>query len=301
MEGTSRIRERARLPLVIPVHPYLYDHHFEGKIILPAVEVLQHLAGSVQAYLPNAYVRHMRAATFDRFLYIEKNSQVIAACNELEVYESGRILSKLITIDRIRGTMTRTKVHAAVSFTSAGERVTEMPSNTMSLPEDICYKISSQKLYSDLVPFGPSYQNVRGDVLLSERGAVARVYAEDNQAPSGPLGSPFPFDGALHVACAWGQRYSRVVAFPVGFKERVIVKPTIPGDTYHCRLSPVSMIGESLLFDIWIHDLTGDLHEEIRGVIMRDVSGGRVKPPGWVLYGHPVPPFDKGGAGRILS
>jgi hypothetical protein len=44
------------------------------------------------------------------------------------------------------------------------------------------------------------------------------------------------------------------------------------------------MTGESLLFDIWIHDLTGDLREEIRGVIMRDVSGGRVKPPDWVLY-----------------
>jgi hypothetical protein len=284
MEDSSRITEHIRLPFVIPVHPYLNDHYFEGKIILPAVEALQRLAGSVQAHLPNAYVRHMHAATFDRFLYIEKKSQVIEACNELEVYESGRLLSKLITIDRIRGTMTRTKVHAAVSFTSAGERATDMPMNTISLSEDICYKISSQKLYSDLVPFGSSYQNIKGDVLLSESGAVAQVYAADNQAPSEPLGSPFPFDGALHVACAWGQRYSHIVAFPVGFGERIIVKPTLPGDTYHCRISPVSMTGESLLFDIWIHDLTGDVHEEIRGVIMRDVSGGRVKPPGWVLY-----------------
>ncbi len=284
MGNPSRMAEHIRLPLVIPVHPYLKDHHFDGKIILPAVEALQRLAGSVQAYLPTAYVKHMHAATFDRFLYIEKKSRVIEACNELEVYEGGRILSKLITIDRIRGTMTRTKVHAAVSFTSAGDRATDVPMDTISLSEDICYNISAQKLYGDLVPFGPSYQNVRGDVLLSESGAVAQVYAEDNQAPSEPLGSPFPFDGALHVACAWGQRYSHIVAFPVGFEERIIVKPTIPGDTYHCRISPVSMTGEYLLFDIWIRDLTGDLHEEIRGVIMRDVSGGRIKPPGWVLY-----------------
>jgi hypothetical protein len=284
MEDLSRMTEHIRFPLVIPVHPYLKDHHFEGKIILPAVEALQRLAGSVLFYRPDAYVRCMRSASFDRFLNIGKDSGVIEACNDLEVYESGRIFSKLITIDRIRGTMMRTKVHTAVNFTSAGERAADMPMNTISLPEDICYKISSQKLYSNLVPFGPSYQNVRGDILLSESGAVAQVYAADHPAPSEPLGSPFPFDGALHVACAWGQRYSHIVAFPVGFKERVIVRPTIPGETYHCRISPVSMTGESLLFDIWIHDLTGDLCEEIRGVIMKDVSGGRIKPPGWVLY-----------------
>ena len=284
MGDSSRMTEHIRLPLMIPVYPYLKDHHFEGKIILPAVEVLQRLAGSVQAYLPNAYVRHMRAATFDRFLNIGNDSDGIEACNDLEVYESGRIFSKLITIDRIRETMTRTKVHAAVSFTSTGERAADMPMNAISLPEDICYKISSQKLYSDLVPFGPSYRNVRDDIFLSEGGAMAQVYAADHQAPSEPLGSPFPFDGALHVACAWGQRYSHIVAFPVGLEERIIVKPTIPGDTYHCRISPVSTTGEALLFDIWIHDLTGDLHEEIRGVIMRDVSSGRIKPPGWVLY-----------------
>lgn len=295
MEDSSRVMEQIRLPLRIPVHPYLRDHHFEDKIILPAVEALQRLALSVQTYQPDAHIRCMRSATFDHFLNIEKNADVIEACNELEVYESGRISSKLITIDRIRGIMTRTKVHAAVSFTPAGECFAETPMETMSVPERNSYKISSEKLYSDLVPFGPSYRNVRGDVLVSERGAVARVYAADNQALSEPLGSPFPFDGALHVACAWGQRYCHIVAFPVGFEERIIVKPTIPGETYHCRISSVSATGESLLLDIWIHDLTGDLREEIKGMIMRDVSGGRVKPPGWVLYSPLVHPFNKRG------
>ena len=284
MEDTSQMAEHIRLPLMIPVHPYLRDHHFEGKIILPAVEALQRLASSVQAYRPDAHVRCMRSATFDRFLNIGKGSDVIEACNELEVYESGRLLSRLITIDRIRDTMTRTKVHATVSFTAARECFAETPMDTISEPAGISYKISSEKLYSDLVPFGPSYQNVRGDVLLAENGAAARVYAAVNQAPSEPLGSPFPFDGALHIACVWGQRYYHIVAFPVGFEERVIVKPTIPGETYYCLISPVSATRESLLLDIWIHDLTGDLHEEIRGVIMRDVSSGRIKPPGWVLY-----------------
>ena len=202
MEDFSRMSERIRLPLVIPVHPYLKDHHFDGKILFPAVEILQRLAGSAQSHQPDAYVRCMRSASFDRFLHIEKDSQVIETCHEMEIYESGRIYSKLITIDKIRGAMTRTKVHASVNFTAMEERIAGPPNDTVSVPDGICYIIPSQKLYSELVPFGPSYQNVRGNILLSESGGAARVYAADHPAPSVPLGSPFPFDGALHVACA---------------------------------------------------------------------------------------------------
>jgi hypothetical protein len=287
MEDPSKKRETFRLPIIIPVLPYLKDHHFERKILLPAVEILQRLAGSAQSYQPDAHVRCMHSASFDRFLHIENDSQVIETCHEMEIYENGRIYSKLITIDRIRGTMTRTKVHASVNFMETEESKTECPLDMASAPDGICYSIPSKKLYSDLVPFGPSYQNVTGEIFLSESAAVAQVYAADHPAPSQPLGSPFPFDGALHIACAWGQRFHHIVAFPVGFKKRLIVKPTVPGETYRCRIMPLSVIGESLLFDIWIHDLAGGLREEIRGVIMRDVSGGRVKPPGWVLYRPP--------------
>ena len=283
MADPSRMMERIRLPLPITVHPYLKDHHFDGKIILPAVEILQRLAGSVQSYRPDAHIRCMRFASFDRFLNIEENSPVIEAYNELEVYESGRLSSKLISVSPIRGaTAIRTKVHAVVNFTAAGNRIAGLPIDMASALDGICYRIPSRKLYGDLVPFGPSYQNVRGDVFLSESGAVAKVHGADHPAPAAPLGSPFPFDGALHVACAWGQRFHHIVAFPVGFEERLIVDPTVPGETYFCRVLPVSVTGKSLQFDIWIHDLTGGLREEIRGVIMRDISGGRIKPPGWI-------------------
>ena len=299
MEESSRTREWIRLPLVISIQPYLKDHHFEGKILLPAVEILQLLAGSAQSHQPDAHVGCMCSASFDRFLHIENDSQVIETFHEMEIYESGRIYSKLITINRIRGTMTRTKVHASVNFTVKEKPIAGSPNDTVSALDGICYRIPSQKLYSELVPFGPSYQNVRGDIILSESGAVAQVYAADHPAPSQPLGSPFPFDGALHVACAWGQRFHHIVAFPVGFKKRLIVKPTVPGETYRCRIMPISVIGESLLFDIWIHGLAGGLREEIRGVIMRDVSGGRVKPPDWILYKPLIPPLEKGGSGEI--
>lgn len=282
---TSRMRERIRLPLVIPVPSYLKDHHFEGKIILPAVEVLQRLAGSVRSYRSDAYVRCMQLASFDRFLYITENSQEINACQELEVYESGRIVSKLVTTGKIKGSaMTRTKIHAAVSFMPVEENIAEPPMDLASTRDGVFYRVSPRKLYSDLVPFGPSFQNIRDDLLLSERGAVARVYAADHPAPMEPLGSPFPLDGAMHAACAWGQRFHHFVAFPVGFAKRLVIKPTVTGETYSCMILPIQGNGESLKFDIWIHDATGNLREEIKGVIMRDVFGGRIRPPDWIVY-----------------
>lgn len=285
MPDPSRMRERIRLPLVIPVHPYLRDHHFEGKVILPAVEILQRLAGSALAYRSDANVRCMRFASFNRFLQIEKDVPVIEARHELELYENGRMSSRMITTCPIKGAaVTRTKIHAVVNFMDPGRSADSLPTNRIALtPDGAGFRIPSQKLYSDLVPFGASYQNVRGDIILSESGATGQVYAADHPAPVEPLGSPFVFDGALHIACAWAQRFHHTVAFPVGFEERLIVKPTAPGETCLCTILPVSVTGKSLKFDISIHDSEGGFREEIRGVIMRDVSGGRVKPPDWVL------------------
>lgn len=284
MEDHSPMRERICLPLVIPVLPYLKDHHFEGKIILPAVEIMQWLAVSTQNCCPGAHVRCMRSASFDRFLHVPEDSTEIETIHELENYESGRMHSRLITVSKIRETITRTKVHAVVDFAALDENGSGLLGDVPWDPYGNGFTISSQMLYSDLVPFGPSFQNVRGDIVLSGHGAVASVHAAECPAPSEPLGSPFPFDGALHVACAWGQRYHGIVAFPIGFEERRIIHPTIPGETYKCRVVPESLRGKVLRFDICIHDSAGRLCEKIRGVVMRDVSGGRVKPPGWVLY-----------------
>jgi phosphopantetheinyl transferase len=279
------VRENIRLPLVIPVHPYLKDHHFDGKIILPAVEILQSLAGSLQSYRSDASVKCMRSASFDRFLPIEGNASVIEAFHELEVHESGRLSSKFITEGLIRGTtIRRTKVHAIVDFVNPEACDAGLPLDMASALEGISYGISSEKLYSDLVTFGPSYQNISGTVYLSESGAVAYVQAAKHPAASAPLGSPFPFDGALHAACAWGQRFQGIVAFPVGFEERRIVYPTVPGEGYFCRILPISVVRGSLIFDMGIYDLAGGLREDIRGVLMKDVSGGRIRPPEWVRH-----------------
>ena len=103
---SSPLKERVSLPLAIPVQSYLRDHHYAGKIILPAVEILERLAGSIKTYCPDAFVGSMRSASFDRFLPIEGDG-VIDACHELEVYGSGRMASALMT-EVPAGTLTDT-------------------------------------------------------------------------------------------------------------------------------------------------------------------------------------------------
>ena len=276
-------RERVRLPLPIPILSYLKDHCFAGKNILPAVEILQRLAGSLKNHHPEASVRCMRCASFDRFLLIADDVQVIDACHELEVYDSGRMTSTLITEGPTGSAkIRREKVHALVDFAAAGGDVAGLPMDMAAALEGICCRIPSRTLYDDLVPFGPSYQNVTGDIYLSENGGLARVCSSEHPAPAEFLGSPFPLDGALHVACSWGQRFHDVVAFPMGFEERRIVDPTEPGKLYFCRILPASFTGGILKFDIWIHDAAGGLREYVKGLRMEDVSGGRLKPPRWI-------------------
>ena len=52
MEGLPQIIETVQLPVHIQVHPYLLDHRFEGKAVLPAVETMQLLANTVKSFRP---------------------------------------------------------------------------------------------------------------------------------------------------------------------------------------------------------------------------------------------------------
>ncbi|MDQ1278563.1 MAG: hypothetical protein QG555_1606 [Thermodesulfobacteriota bacterium] len=269
-------REQVHLPLGIPISPYLRDHRIDGKIVLPAVEILQCLAASVKACCPDAAVCSMGVAKFGHFLQIPEDASVIEACHELDIHEGGRLVSRLITRSAIPGTgIKRAKVHATVEFAGLQTGRPPFPTDMAAALEGIPCKISAQTLYRELVPFGPAYQNITGSLFLTESGAMAQVCAA-------PLGSPFPFDAALHAACAWGQRFHHLTAFPVGFEARLIVKPTVPGETYHCRVLPLAATGDDLTFDIRIYDATGGLREAIRGVAMREIFPGRIVPPDWV-------------------
>ena len=147
------------------------------------------------------------------------------------------------------------------------------------------FSFSCRRLYDDLVPFGPAYHNVVGEVCLTPTEASAEVSGGDYPDAVGPLGSPFAFDAALHVACAWGQRYRNLVAFPVGFDSREIVLPTRNSETYICRVFPLPDEGATLCFDVRLYGEDRRPVEIILGLKMRDISGGRRKPPVWVRKG----------------
>ena len=147
-------------------------------------------------------------------------------------------------------------------------------------------EIPPDKIYSDLVPFGKAYRNIHDQLIISENGATARTHARSVNKPAlnfADTGSPFPLDAAFHAACVWGQRYAQTVAFPVRIEKRVIFKPTQPGTTYLSRIIPVRKRPELLTFDIWIYGHDGNLYEGARGVQMRDISAGRLKPPRWIM------------------
>ena len=285
MEKFSKIIDKVRLPLEIKVPPYLLDHQFEGKPVFPAVEAMQILAVSTQYHMPHAKVTCILDARFDKFLYISPDEKNIIAFNEIEVHENGRIISKLITKTRSKKTpITRVKEHVTLNFTLTERTTEKRPFDGDTILEENSYKISIERLYSELVPFGPAYHNVEDLLRFSESGAIAKV-CSSSFIPSNefPLGSPFPLDAAFHAACAWGQRYSHVVAFPVGLKERHIFRPTRTGKSYIAVLIPIQKDPKLLIFDIWIYGQNGNVCEGVLGVQMRDVSAGRMTPPRWIM------------------
>jgi hypothetical protein len=92
-------------------------------------------------------------------------------------------------------------------------------------------------------------------------------------------------DAAFHAACVWGQRYAGVVAFPVGLAKRQIHVPCEPERLYEGQIRVRKRNPQRLVFDIDITDEVrgkGRLCEAVRAVVMRDVSGGRLKPPDWL-------------------
>ncbi|MDX9745843.1 MAG: polyketide synthase dehydratase domain-containing protein [Syntrophales bacterium] len=281
-----------RFPCSISVLPYLQDHHVAGKTIFPAAEILQHLGGTVANVRPEFCVTVMGQAAFGRFLEIGPDDDEIRVFHDVKVIENSRISARLVTVAPSgRSAIRREKIHAIVDFPGSTEHEAAFPYDLSASLEGICFRVSAEKIYRDLIPFGPAFHSLQGDVFLTEGGGLGRVLAAPHPAPLTPLGSIFPFDGAMHVACAWSQRFHGIVAFPIGFNERRVMNPTVQGETYCCRILPVRVTPENFIFDMIIADERGNLRESIRGLTMKDVFVGRGKPPSWIRQdrGDPLP------------
>lgn len=283
MEIVPRLNQKKRYPWDIEIYPYLRDHHFEGKVILPAVEVLIVLSKVVKTNFPPINISCLHKARFFRFLSISPDTRSLEIFADIETTDDGIAASLLTSVKSKTGTISRTVEHARVEFAAADTSPSPMP-----LPIVLkklggnCINVPSATIYRDLVPFGTTYQNIVGDLSVSPEGALAYVSGGGNEADEDLLGSPFPLDAAMHAACVWGQRFSGIVSFPTGFEKRIIYKKTKKGGVYLGRVVPVKVNHNSLIFDAWIYDSDGIIYESVSGIQMRDVSQGRLKPPQWI-------------------
>ena len=284
MEIVSSLNQKKRCSFDLEVYPYLRDHHLEGKAILPAVEALIIMARTVKNNYQQAEISCLKNANFQRFLTITPDMQSIPVFVDLEKSDNNGIVTSLLTsIKSKTGTISREVEHSRVEFfTADSKEFCAPPFRSVNKLKGDCISVPSAAVYRELVPFGAAYQNIIGDLSVSSEGALAYISGGNNEADEDLLGSPFPFDALMHAACVWGQRFSGIVSFPVGFVKRVIYQKTKKREEYLGRVVPVSVTRESLVFNAWIYDKNDIMCESISGIQMRDVSQGRLRPPDWI-------------------
>ena len=275
------MRKKPRYPLEIKAYPYLQDHYFEGQAIFPAVEALIVMAKVAAENFPQVNVCHQKQARFPRFLSIDPQEQIKKIFSDITEAADSSISVAISTMAKSKaGTISRMLEHAYVEF--AASPLLEDSVAPFQHLDGKLFNVSSAAVYRELVPFGKAYQNIVGDLSLSPNGAIAQLYGGEGEANDDLIGSPFPLDAALHAACCWAQRYAGIVAFPVGFAERIIYRKTKKERKYIGRINPVNISREPLIFDALIYDLDGIIYESVSGIQMRDVSQGRLRPPDWI-------------------
>jgi hypothetical protein len=290
MEIISGVKKKERYPLEIKAYPYLQDHYFEGQAILPAVEALIIMATVAALNFPQINVCLQKQARFPRFLSIDPQEQIKKVFADIEPAADGALSVTISTMAKAKtGIISRTMEHAYVEFAaSPAQDYPVLPLSDWKHLGGKRFNVPAAAIYRELVPFGKAYQNIVGELSLSPEGAIAHLYGgagEVSEVSEDLIGSPFPLDAALHAACSWGQRYTGIVAFPVGFEKRIIYRKTKKERKYIGRIIPVNISREPLIFNALIYDLDGIIYESVSGIQMRDVTQGRLRPPDWIKAG----------------
>ena len=180
-----------------PAH--LADHHFMGQPVLPAVEAMEILAATAKQANKNQPVTTISNARFDKFLPIDPNQSAIEAFADIEQPESGKVQTQLATKTRApRAKITRTKIHTQLAFEADPTLPGFVPLDVAAALEGICVTVEPEKIYKELVPFGPAYANISAPLWLSPDGALAAIQCPDLPTASGSnhLGAPFEFPEA---------------------------------------------------------------------------------------------------------
>lgn len=295
MGNIPQVDQTDRNAVTLTLHDHLADHQFMGTPVLPAVESMEILAAEARAIDAGAPILQLADAEFNKFLPLDLNRKTMAAYARLDPSQDGRLHTALVTRTRSAKTrITRTKDHARMTFgPAAADHSYPTPLDVAAAPEGICRTVESDRIYRELVPFGPAYRNITAPLQLSDDGALALIQCPDLPCCSrtSHLGSPFALDAAFHAACVWGQHQVHMVAFPVAVDQRRILRPTTANGTYYGRILPIQTGPDMLVFDIWLLDPSGRICEVAQGVRMRDVSNGRLQPPRWIRRNTPDDPL----------
>lgn len=242
---------------------------------------MEQLAAETRRRFPDVDHRRLADIRFDKFLFLDGQTPSTVQLH-VAPDSNGSIHSALTTRFKATGTsIRRTLTHAALTVGETFPAGAEPALETMASLAGPCTPVDPGRIYHELVPFGPAYRNIIDTLLISTDGALARVGSPQPADPRGHLclGSPYVLDAAFHAACVWAQRFRGVVAFPVALDRRRVIRPTRLDEVYTARVVPVKTDMEPYVFDIYIFDESGGLREAAEGVRMRDVSGGRVRPP----------------------
>ncbi|MBI5487858.1 MAG: polyketide synthase dehydratase domain-containing protein [Deltaproteobacteria bacterium] len=297
-------RRPETFPVAVPLRAALRDHVVRGRTVLPAVEALQTLARAALARDAVAPVRRSSDARFTRFLDVPPDDVPIDALVELDPGPDRTVAATLST-RRAAGSsgVVRACDHARVVFGAPAEAAPPRLEDAL-LPGPL-FALDPQRLYAELVPFGPAFRNARAPILLGRAGAVARLAAPDDAgADSLPLGSPYSFDAAMHVACAWAQRYHGRVLFPSAYGTRHVLEPIPPGHDTFCRIAPLAADADGASFDVWIRAEDGAPREVVRALRLSDLFHGEVAVPPWIRAvdsgADPLAPLREACAGLVL-
>jgi hypothetical protein len=268
----------------MPAWAHLADHHIAGKATVPAVELMELLARAVGDHegwgarppLPLG----MGDVVFPRFLPADE----IDRCTfqvEMARVEAGVRASLHSRID-LPGGMQRSREHAAATFTHSAS---VPPRPTVPLCD---YEVEAERLYSELIPFGPRYRNLQGTIGLGRTGGIGLVRSPASPSASERLlGCPYLLDAAMHLACVWGQRYGGFIAYPTALSIRLLVAPIAAGQR-RCLVIPRRFEARQLLCDIWLDDEQGKTCEVVTALAMSPLSAGTT-PPAWIIAGGNAP------------
>lgn len=282
MAQIPHLSEERHSLLDIRVQTCWFDHCFQGRAVLPAVEALQVLARSVLASIPKAWVWDMQDVHFEKFLVLQPGDESIQALVKMHPWEQGGIVCTLLTKQWLPALRcSRLQEHARVIFAPLMQACIPDLGKFIQTSLDDC-SVPAAKIYTELVPFCQAYHNIIGPVAMDGQAARAQVFAAKHRTHTEPLGSPFPLDAALHAACVWGQRYVGIVGFPVGFGRRVVFLQTHKGQDYSAHMVSKKKGSRDFTVDILLADAQGRPVEVLNDVVMRDVSGGRLTPPAWI-------------------